>query len=230
MECCTGRLLYECILNQLRTTSSDLENTTNVRCDNMNDFIRMLRSLLMEGSLGGETVYIVIDKCERLRDMEVNILPAFSRLSELTSCNLCVIFLSEIIFEKFRQGTGVREPFLLHFPDYSKTELLEIMTLAASLEHPREFYHGFCQLLLSVFYNICRDLKELMHLVSLKKSLLMIASYKLFVRNGMLYQMLMSQLYQTERYKTNRDIGLELERDRFRVRNGFQVNQGSISS
>lgn len=165
MECFNARLIFEHILNQLSLQCSDNEDEEFTRCDNMNDFIRMLKNVLTKGNLGGETVYIVIDKCERLRDMESNILPAFSRLNELTSCNVCVVFLSEIIFEKFRQGTGVREPFLVQFPEYSKAELLEIMTLDAPSEHPRQFYFGYCQLLLSVFYNVCRDLGELRHLV-----------------------------------------------------------------
>ena len=158
--------MFEHILNQLQTLQVDSnEDREFVRCDNMNDFIRMMRKSLTVENFGEETLFIVVDKCERLRDMEVNLLPTFLRLNELTGCNVCVVFLSEIIFEKFRQGTGVREPFQMHFPDYSKTELLKIMCLDAPAEHPKEFYIGYCQLLLSVFYNVCRDLKELRHLV-----------------------------------------------------------------
>jgi origin recognition complex subunit 5 len=131
----------------------------------MNDFIRTMKKSLTVEKFGKETLFIVIDKCERLREMEVNLLPTFLRLNELTGSNICVVFISEIIFEKFRQGTGFREPFQMHFPDYSKTELLEIMCLDVPEQHPKEFYNGYCQLLLSVFYNVCRDLKELRHLV-----------------------------------------------------------------
>ena len=28
--------------------------------------------------------------------------------------------MSEIVWEKYRQGTGFSEPFVIHFPDYSK--------------------------------------------------------------------------------------------------------------
>lgn len=34
--------------------------------------------------------------------------------------NVCVILLSEIVWEKFRCGTGFQEPFIVHFPDYNK--------------------------------------------------------------------------------------------------------------
>ena len=160
--------MFEHILNQLQNLQPDnnQQDTEFARCDNMNDFIRTMKKGLTVESFGEETVFIVIDKCEQLRDMEVNLLPTFLRLNELTGCNICVVFVSEIIFEKFRQGTGVREPFQMRFPDYSRTELLEIMCLDAPAEHPKEFYNSYCQLLLSVFYNVCRDLKELKHLVS----------------------------------------------------------------
>ena len=157
--------MFEHILNELRNLQPD-NDTEFARCDNMNDFIRMIRKCLTVDIFGEETLFIVIDKCEQLRDMEVNLLPTFLRLHELTGCNVCVVFLSEIIFEKFRQGTGGREPFQMRFPDYTRAELLEIMCLDAPAEHPKEFYTGYCQLLLSVFYNVCRDLKELRHLVS----------------------------------------------------------------
>ena len=37
-----------------------------------------------------------------------------------TKHNLCVIMISEIVWEKYRSGTGFSEPFVIHFPDYSK--------------------------------------------------------------------------------------------------------------
>ena len=36
--------------------------------------------------------------------------------------NIAVLLLSEIVWEKFRQGTGVREPYVIHFPDYTAGE------------------------------------------------------------------------------------------------------------
>jgi hypothetical protein len=66
-----------------------------------------------------------------------------------------VIFLSEIIWEKFRPNTGCFEPFVLYFPDYSigKFQLFEQIILVkifiqnVKLQNVRLKYH---QLLLSV--------------------------------------------------------------------------------
>lgn len=131
----------------------------------MVEFIRQLKQGISDRKLQDETFFIILDKAERLREMEINILPAFFRLQELTSVNLCVIMLTEIIWEKFFSGTGFSNPEIVHFPDYSKTELQQIMCLDCPSEHPSSFYMGYCQLLLSVFYTVCRDLNELRHLV-----------------------------------------------------------------
>ena len=166
IECFTPRLLYESILLQLEHCDNSGDNFIYPRCENMNAFIRLLKYQIKEQEHGNETVYIVLDKAERLRDMDAHVLPAFLRLQELTQCNICVVMISEIVWEKFRFGTGFCEPITVHFPDYSKHELLQIMSRDCPIDQPKEFYAAYCQLLLSVFYSVCRDLNELRHLVS----------------------------------------------------------------
>ena len=163
MESFSSRLIYEHILTKLQ---DDGQNPVAPRCDNMTDFVRMLRQSITAQGFQNETFYIVLDKAERLRDMEANILPAFLRFQELSKMNITVIMASEIIWEKFQFGTGFCEPILVHFPDYSKLELLQILVRDCPEEYPKEFYSAYCQLLLSIFYAVCRDLKELRHLVS----------------------------------------------------------------
>ena len=140
--------------------------STPPKCDNMTDFIRQLKLLLSSRELVNETFYIVLDKAERLRDIEANALPAFLRLQELSQLNICVILLSQIVWEKFQVGTGFYEPITIHFTDYSKVELLQIMAKDCPPSYPVEFYTAYCQLLMSVFYSVCRDLNELRHLVN----------------------------------------------------------------
>ncbi|KAK3579067.1 hypothetical protein CHS0354_029927 [Potamilus streckersoni] len=169
VECYSQRFLYEHILNSLYQT--DLfafdESVPRIKCDNMNDFMRLFKQVLNEKRLDKETVYIIMDKAERLRDMEANILPAFLRLQELSSSNVCVILLSEIVWEKFRWGTGFAEPFILHFPDYKKDELLQILSKGCPANFPESCYAMYLNLVLSVFHHVCRDLREIQHLVNL---------------------------------------------------------------
>ena len=169
IECFTPRFLFESILLQLENCNdsgtTDVDDLVYPRCDNMNAFLRLLKYQIKDQNRKEETVYIVLDKAERLRDMDTHILPAFLRLQELSNCNICVIMISEIALEKFRFGTGFREHITVYFPEYSKQELLQIMSRDCPPEQLRGFYTAYCQLLLSVFYAVCRDLNELRHLV-----------------------------------------------------------------
>ncbi|XP_033103413.1 origin recognition complex subunit 5-like isoform X3 [Anneissia japonica] len=169
VECYTQRLMYEQLLNKVAGYQSGPSNNYGsfARCDNTNDFVRLLRSAIAEQCTQEETVYLVFDKAERLREMESNLLPAILRLSELSNCNVCVILISQLVWGKFRTGTGFAEPLILHFPDYSKAELLDIVSRDCPPGYTCEFYSSYANLLMSVFYIACRDLNEIRHLALL---------------------------------------------------------------
>ncbi|XP_052779192.1 origin recognition complex subunit 5-like [Mya arenaria] len=168
VECYSQRFLYEHILNVLHSGSETvLETSQLIKCDNMNDFVRLLKQEMISKGLEKQTLYIVLDKAERLRDMEQNILPAFLRLQELTGLNICMILMSEIVWEKYRFGTGFCDPLVIHFPDYSKDELVQIICSEVPEGYPEGFYNMYVNLVLSIFHYACRNLKELKHLVIL---------------------------------------------------------------
>ncbi|XP_029472133.1 origin recognition complex subunit 5 isoform X2 [Rhinatrema bivittatum] len=169
IECFTSRLLFEEILSQMNSHCSAMERefSSHECCDTFNDFVRLYKQATLEQDLQNETVYIVLDKAERLREMEVNLLAGFQRLQELTGCNVTVLFLSEIVWEKFRPNTGCFEPLTLYFPGYNKGELQRILSHDHPAEYSDDFYTSYINILLSIFYTVCRDLKELRHLAAL---------------------------------------------------------------
>ncbi|XP_050933733.1 origin recognition complex subunit 5 isoform X4 [Lates calcarifer] len=112
----------------------------------------------------------VMEKAELLRDTDANLLPALLRLQELVEDNITVILLSEIAWDKFRPNTGCFEPLLLHFPDYSKGELQQILSQDRHPSYSAELYSSYINILLGVFYSVCRDLRELRHLAALNFS------------------------------------------------------------
>jgi origin recognition complex subunit 5 len=162
----TSKLIYEHILYSLQDEEEE-EISFTTRCDNMVEFLRLLKQTISHRNMQDQTFYIILDKAERLRELEINILPAFLRLQELTKLNICVILLTEIIWEKFFSGTGFYDPVEIHFTDYSKADLQQIMCRDCPSDYPVELFGAFCQLLLSVFYAVCRDLNELRHLVNI---------------------------------------------------------------
>uniref|UniRef100_A0A4W3IPU1 Origin recognition complex subunit 5 n=1 Tax=Callorhinchus milii TaxID=7868 RepID=A0A4W3IPU1_CALMI len=169
VECFSSRMLFEQILNQLQghCLSPENEYSSFLRCDTLNDFVRLFKQLIHEQNLHEQTIYIVLDKAEKLREMDANLLPGLLRLQELAETNVTVIFLSEIVWEKFRPSTGCFEPITLYFPDYSKADLLKILTHDHPKEFCADFYTSYINILLGVFYMVCRDLKELRHLAAL---------------------------------------------------------------
>lgn len=109
----------------------------------------------------------VLDNAEQLREMDANLLPGFLRFQELAETNVTVIFISEIVWEKFRPNTGCFEPLTLYFPDYSIDDILKILSRDYPPEFSADFYMSYINILLGVFYTVCRDLKELRHLAAI---------------------------------------------------------------
>ncbi|XP_069816078.1 origin recognition complex subunit 5 isoform X2 [Dendropsophus ebraccatus] len=169
VECFTARLLYEEILNQLYKHRPNPDNgfTSYERCDTFNEFVRFYKKAITSQGLEKETIYIVLDKADILREMDANLLPGFLRLQELTGSNVTVIFLTEIAWETFRPTTGCLEPLTVYFADYSKAELQKILSSDHPEEYSPEFYASYINILLGVFYAVCRDIKELRHLAAL---------------------------------------------------------------
>uniref|UniRef100_A0A674AD24 Origin recognition complex subunit 5 n=1 Tax=Salmo trutta TaxID=8032 RepID=A0A674AD24_SALTR len=159
VECVSVGLLFEQVL--LSLFGSDSASLLS-RSPSLSDFVRVYKQLCVQAS-AKQTRYIVLDRAELLRNMETNLLPAFLRLQELD--NVTVILLSEIVWDKFRPNTGCFEPLLLHFPDYSKGELQQILSEDSHPSYSPELYSAFINILLGVFYSVCRDLRELRHLV-----------------------------------------------------------------
>uniref|UniRef100_A0A8C7JDI7 Origin recognition complex subunit 5 n=1 Tax=Oncorhynchus kisutch TaxID=8019 RepID=A0A8C7JDI7_ONCKI len=165
VECVSVGLLFEQVL--LSLFGSDSASLLS-RSPSLSDFVRVYKQLCVQAS-AKQTRYIVLDRTELLRDMEANLLPAFLRLQELVEDNVTVILLSEIVWDKFQPNTGCFEPLLLHFPDYSKGELQQILSEDSHPSYSPELYSAF-NILLGVFYSVCRDLRELRHLAALNFS------------------------------------------------------------
>ncbi|KAF7668560.1 hypothetical protein LDENG_00004900 [Lucifuga dentata] len=166
VECVSVALLFEQVL--LSLFGCDAASLLP-RSPSLSDFVRIYRQQCAQ-SPAKQTRYIVMEKAELLRDMDANLLPVFLRLQELVEDNVTVILLSEIVWDKFRPNTGCFEPLLLHFPDYSKGELQQILSKDCHPSYSAEFYSSYIKILLGVFYSVCRDLRELRHLAALNFS------------------------------------------------------------
>eukprot|EP00164_Ancoracysta_twista_P015306 GFYU01025253.1.p1 GENE.GFYU01025253.1~~GFYU01025253.1.p1 ORF type:complete len:468 (-),score=87.60 GFYU01025253.1:58-1311(-) len=185
VECYTTTLLLHRIAAQLHLAPIS-GKTNKLKCDRMTDFVRLLQG--NRETLGKGTTYLVIDRAERLKDLDPSLLPALMSLSDMTSssCNLCVILISTKEWRQCGEATAA-EPVMVAFSDYSRDDLQTILTMqdipaldpregeegesegarsvSLSEESQRQLYQNFISLLLNVFYQSCRDLGELRRLV-----------------------------------------------------------------
>ncbi|XP_021935716.1 origin recognition complex subunit 5 isoform X2 [Zootermopsis nevadensis] len=171
IECYMPQLLFEPILNKIHghELSCAKKYVPYASCDYMMDFVSCLRDSKIVAQEKKPCI-IVLDKCEKLRDMDANLLPAFLRLQELTKLNnICVFFLSDVVWEKFRIREGFQEPIQIHFPQYTKDELVEILLRdhPPGGRWPNDFYCSYVKLFLGIFQRACRDLNELRHMAQL---------------------------------------------------------------
>ena len=148
---------------------------------------RLKNNLVDDGD--NQAFYIVLDHAHLLRQMDGGkLIPVLLRLSELIRAPVGVVLISHVAWELFREGTGVREPVLLHFSEYSAGQLREILlahfdTVYDALvqgHHQsqndtfveqgvvKQCYDQFIGLILSAVNNVSikmSDLKYLVHLL-----------------------------------------------------------------
>uniref|UniRef100_A0A8C6T7N2 Origin recognition complex, subunit 5 n=1 Tax=Neogobius melanostomus TaxID=47308 RepID=A0A8C6T7N2_9GOBI len=163
VECLSVALLFEQVL--LSFFGADAAALLP-RGPSLSDFVRIYRQQCSD-SPAKQTRYIVSAKCLSAAFSANNgISPCFAQVED----NVSVILLSEIVWDKFRPNTGCFEPLLLHFSDYSKGELQQILSKDRHPSYSAEFYSSYINILLGVFYSVCRDLRELRHLAALNFS------------------------------------------------------------
>jgi len=167
VDCFTPQILFENVLNKVSGVIPCPSNkfAKYATCHNIGDFVSLyVKARDDSADKVEETTYLVLDRAELLRDMPGNVLSFFLRLQELSRRNVSVILISQLLWEKFHQNTGTFQPLCLHFPDLTRSQLVDVLALHRPSGFSVDFYKTFLQLVLSVFYTKCKDLKELQYL------------------------------------------------------------------
>nr|CAD7441002.1 unnamed protein product [Timema bartmani] len=121
IECYTPKLLFEQILFKFFGPSEGKSNDLWPcrRCDYMIDFVNILKQEA-DSHVMKKPLILVLDNCERLRDMDPNLLAAFIRLQECTLLNICVILVSCVAWDKFYSRSCFEMPVNTFFPQYTR--------------------------------------------------------------------------------------------------------------
>lgn len=166
VECYAQSLVYENVLRSI-ANKYRLSSSSTARCDNGNDFVRLFRARLREAKCS-ETFYLVLDKAEYLREVDDFLLPLLVNLRQLSGCNVCVIMITELPWDKFHAELPMKRPHMLFFSDYTNSQLIDLLCVTRSDgmadEYDEKFYRSYLHILVNVFSLTCRDLRELQYL------------------------------------------------------------------
>lgn len=106
-------------------------------------------------------MFQVLDKAEKLRNLERNVLTTFLKLQELSNLKLCVVFLSILPWTAYLIEEAPLEPIIYYLKRYNQKQTTEILKLDKPEEYSMKFYENFLSLFLNIFFQTCHDIKEL---------------------------------------------------------------------
>ncbi|CAB3366706.1 Hypothetical predicted protein [Cloeon dipterum] len=135
---------------------------------NCSSLMELVENLQMASKIKNDPFVIVLDRAERLREMPSTVIPALLKLREISNMNVCVILISDLLWDRFYHGKmRFCKPLVnLFFPQYTKTECLEIIRSRKPEGVDDAFYCSYTSILLRVLYRFCRDLNELLYMAN----------------------------------------------------------------
>ncbi|GBM97837.1 Origin recognition complex subunit 5 [Araneus ventricosus] len=157
-ESCSAQSLFVRVVEVLCPEEADK------KISNMHEFLNFLRIKLKETF---ETTYLIFDCAEVLRKEDPFLLSVLSKLQMLTKVNICTIFISELPWRAFRSPVNSFDPISLHFQDYSKDQIAEILTLDCPSGHTEVFYKSYVNVIMKTFFILTTNISELRHLAEI---------------------------------------------------------------
>ncbi|GES76813.1 origin recognition complex subunit 5-like [Rhizophagus clarus] len=131
------------------------------KCKNIDEFATMLQIICETNE---ETRYLIFDNAELLWNFSQTLVPALLNLPQWTGANLCIILITQVPWEKFRRHPGITEPIQLYFPEYSKSDVIQILEKTCPKDEDAELYRLFASYIYDVFSDSC-DLIDLFRVI-----------------------------------------------------------------
>ncbi|KAJ0255431.1 Orc1-like [Hirschfeldia incana] len=172
--CCSPRLLFESILNQLLLHSKSSSNgyASAKRCDKPSEFVNLLREALgsvvetlssakVERKPMGKMVYLVVDHVDLIKEWDKGgmILQfLFGLYSVLKMPQLGVILISGLPPDVYYSNVGYTDPLPVYFPEYSEDELRQIFL---KNHVNKKLYSSFLDVVLRPLCRVTRRVEEL---------------------------------------------------------------------
>lgn len=152
------KLLVEHILNTLYGYKRS-EQTHLERCDNFVTLVCDLKKIATKNA--DQHIIIVLKNCEKLDRLSLTTL---LRVQEYTGCpNISVVLITNSSPCNLQLDQIVPK---VHFPQYNKDQLMQLLILEKPDGHPVDFFENFLNAFVGTLYNVCRDLREMKNLIT----------------------------------------------------------------
>ncbi|XKL61020.1 hypothetical protein PGB90_008077 [Kerria lacca] len=152
-ECCNLRQLCTKILRDLFKKNEEYFG----RINSVLDFVTCLRKA---GPLSLRINFIVLKNCEYLGTSVFELFMYLQKFLQCEGWNFCIIFIIDQFVNTLVKGYS----YTLHFPQYKKEQLHDILLLKRP-NYPQELYYSFLQAFLPSVYHSERNLNILIRLV-----------------------------------------------------------------
>ncbi|ODA77475.1 hypothetical protein RJ55_07104 [Drechmeria coniospora] len=159
-QCISGRHLFERIVGAVADSLALPPDTRLRRCETLAQLAVALAAMLkgepaMKSDLGRRFV-LALDSIDKQRDAPPTLLPALARLSELIPCLTCIFIVTAPPAGFLRTPASAH----LHFPPYSKSEFVRILSLAppspvpgTTQQETSDLWTRFCAAVHDAFVN-----------------------------------------------------------------------------
>lgn len=178
VSCVPGAIHSRLVLQEIvRSLAPDDPPEIATGVANLSDLVKFLKERFGDCNGGGKGVIIALKNAERLRDMDVNLLPGFLRMRELVRLPVCVLLIAKIAWSKFMVPSGLPRPVPLIVRQFTKEQMSKVIAeklkerqARDDLDHEKdvewedEFFFNYASIVISMFIKACRTLPELEYL------------------------------------------------------------------
>ncbi|CAL8070151.1 unnamed protein product [Calicophoron daubneyi] len=179
----SSKLLFHLVLQAIKLRYLPNAKMNFHSCDGAADFLESLCELLMHIGKNAKgtrvCLALIFDQAEKIRDADPLLLPFLVRLGSLVSeqrnrgmagplsqfINVMTILITKSPWEKFSSGTFHLEPTVISCSSYSREQMANILTSYSPADASQSRFSRFVDLLLTICFPVCRNARELIHLM-----------------------------------------------------------------
>lgn len=171
VECYTPALLFQLVW---RLVERVLPASAGIREQAAVSSVDVLLKRLQESAAAlSRGLVLVFERAERLRSVSSHsagatapLLATLLKLQQLSGLNLCTVLVSSVVWHKLGTTSCCPRPVQLHFPQFSRSELCQLLMQWPPHNADHRLYADYLRALVFTLYVSCRSVTELRHMAT----------------------------------------------------------------